>query len=100
MVGILLLRNLQLFGASGQGRDLQVEESDSVAIVGVSGYNVMEADAWLVAVPKLSLFLMEKLKDRKEEETSQEWEDWRLESEALCTLSVMLCQDICTLRKP
>lgn len=46
MVGILLLRNLQLFGASGQGRDLQVEESDSVAVVGVSGYSVMEADAW------------------------------------------------------
>lgn len=38
MVGIFLLRNLQLFGASGRGGTcLQVEESDNVAVVGVSG---------------------------------------------------------------
>lgn len=46
----------------------------------------MEGDTWQVTMFSLSLFLM--MKGRKEEETSQEWEDWRLEYEALCKMSL------------
>lgn len=47
MVGLLLLRNLQLFGDQGGGGTcLQVEESDNTAVAGVSGDNAMENGTW------------------------------------------------------